>query len=239
MIYLIGVEHRVQSIPVGGEETADQNKYRLCLEQAIQQYQPTVVAEEYSEDALKRSELLGNRPQEFFTRKITTARNVKHVLCDPDLKTKYSMGYQERTGWAMQISRLSMRDSRLDRRLLPAALEVLKDFPLREKYWLRQLKDVLGQEVVFVCGDYHVDTFGVRLKDNGIPFQVVERQIGMPAELIEESEQIKAYIERNSEYVEHVFQEILKLNSGKIRPLFTFDEEESGPAPSDRETNFS
>jgi hypothetical protein len=238
MIYLIGVEHRVQSIPVGGEETADQNKYRLCLEQAIQQYQPTVVAEEYSEDALKRSEISGKGPQEFFTRKITTTRNVKHVLCDPDLKTKYSMGYQERGGWAMQISRLPTCESPLDRTLLPAALEVLKDFPLRENYWLQRLKDVLRQEVVFVCGDYHVDTFGVRLKDNGIRSQVVERQIGMPAELIEESAQIKAYIERNSQRIDHVFQEILKLNSGKIRPIYTFDEEES-PKPSDGETNFS
>jgi len=227
MIYLIGVEHGVQSISVGVEETGDHTKYRICLEQAIQKYQPTVVAEEYSDDALSRSTLLRNKSQEFFTRKITTARSVKHFLCDPPLKTKYAMGYQERTGWDMQISRLSTRESPSDRALLAAALEVVKDFPLRENYWLHHLKDLLQQEVVFVCGDYHVDTFGIRLKKNGIPSQIAGRQIGMPAELIEESERINAYIERNSQHIEDVFQEILNLNFGRIPPLYDLDEEGS------------
>jgi hypothetical protein len=52
----------------------------------------------------------------------------------------------------------------------------------------------------------------------------------MPAELIEESEKIKAYIERNSQHIEDVFQEILKIKSGKIPPLCHFNEEE-GPTP--------
>jgi hypothetical protein len=231
VIYLIGVEHGVQSISVAGEETADHTQYRHCLEQAIQEYQPTIVAEEYSEDAVSRSAIVRNTPQEFFTRKITTARGVKHLLCDPDLRTKYSMGYQERTGWEMQISRLSTREPPSDRALLAAALEVVKDFPLRENYWLQHLKDVLQQEVVFVCGDYHVDTFGSRLKNNGIRSRILKRQIGMPAELIEESERIKAYIERNSQHIEDVFHEILKLNSGKIPPLYHFDGEEKDSTP--------
>jgi hypothetical protein len=57
---------------VGVDETANHIKYRQCLEQAIQTYQPMVVAEEYSTDALGRSKLLRNRPQEFFTRKVAT-----------------------------------------------------------------------------------------------------------------------------------------------------------------------
>jgi hypothetical protein len=229
MIYLIGVEHGVQSISVGDEETADHIKYRLCLEQTIDKYRPTIVAEEYSDDALNQSAIVRHRPQEFFTRKITTAKSVNHILCDPGRRIKYSMGYQEHTGWEMQISRLGTRKSPSDRKLLAAALEVLKDFPLREDYWLRQLKDVLQQEVAFVCGDYHVDTFGARLKDNGTPSQVVERQIGMPTELIEEQEKIKAYIDGNSQYIEDVFQLIFKINSGKIRPRYHFDEDEGDP----------
>jgi hypothetical protein len=174
MFYLIGVRHEVQSISVSGEETTDHTAFRLCLEQAIQEYEPAFVAEEYSEDALNMSALRRNRPQEFFTRKVATSRNVKHLLCDAPLKVKFSMGYQGWDGWEIQISRIGEQLSECDE-LLPRALEIVKDFPLREDYWLNQLRDVLQMEVVFVCGYVHLDTFGSRLKSNGIPNQIVER----------------------------------------------------------------
>ena len=142
MFYLIGVRHEVQSISVGCEETTDHTAFRLCLEQTIQEYEPAFVAEEYSEDALSMSALRRNRPQEFFTRKVAMSRNVKHLLCDAPLKAKYSMGYQGWDGWEIQISRIGEQLSECDD-LLPRALEVVKDFPLREDYWLNQLRDVL------------------------------------------------------------------------------------------------
>jgi|SRR5580700_1775423 hypothetical protein len=219
MIYLIGVEHGVQSISVDGEETADHTKYRRCLEQAVRLYRPTVVAEEYSDDALSKAKLVKNTQQEFFTRKIARACNVGHLLCDTDRETKCSMGYQGESGWQMLLLNLWTPQPQSDMELLGAALEVLKDFPLRENYWLRRLEHVLLHELVFVCGDYHVDTFGNRLRENGIQSQVVERQIGMPAELIERTERIKAYIQHNSQHIEDVFQEILELHSGQIPPL--------------------
>ena len=231
MIYLIGVEHKVQSVSVGGEETADQIKYRLYLEQAIEEYKPTVVAEEYSEDALSRSAYLRGIPQEFFTRKIATPKGVKHLPCDSDLRTKCSMGYQGSDGWRMQIPRLEKCDSSSDHEPLPDALEVTKDFPPRENYWLEQLKDILQEEIIFVCGDYHVDTFGSRLKNNGIKSRVVARQIGMPTELIERLKKVREYIDQNAQHIERVYQEILKLNSGKIRSPFCFDEDEVVASP--------
>ena len=220
MIYLIGVEHEVQSISVGGDETANHIKYRRCLEQAIRTHQPTVVAEEYSDDALGKYALLRQTPQEFFTRQIAAQWSVKHLLCDPDLKTKSALGYQGESTWWTHIFGLWTHQSS-DLELLPAALEVVKDFPIRESYWLQQLHNVLGQDVVFICGDYHVDTFGKRLQDNGVPSQVVERQIGLSAGLIERTERIRAYIEHNSQHIEDVFQEILQLHSRKI-PLVPF-----------------
>lgn len=219
MIYLIGVEHRVQSIAVDSEETADHTKYRRCLEQTIRTHRPAVVAEEYSDDALSKATFVKNTPQEFFTRKITRACNVEHLLCDTDLKTKCSMGYQGESGWQMLLLDLWTPQSQSEMELLGAALEVLKDFPLRENYWLRQLEQVLLHEVVFVCGDYHVDTFGNRLKENGIQSQVVEREIGMPSELIERTNRVREYIETRRHHIERIYLEILGQNSGQIPPL--------------------
>jgi hypothetical protein len=229
MLYLIGVRHEVQSISVGSEETADHTRFRLCLERAIQEYEPTFVAEEYSDDALSVSALRRNGPQEFFTKKVAASRNVEHLLCDAPLKVKYSMGYQGWDGWEIQISRLG--EPLYDRDdLLPQALEIVKDFPLREGYWLNQLQHILQMEVVFVCGDSHIDTFGRRLKSNGIPYQILERQIGTHANLIEEIERerenLRAYIERSAQHIDEVFQKILKLNSGNIPAPYDFNWEE-------------
>jgi hypothetical protein len=229
MLYLIGVMHEVQSISVGGEETADHTSYRLCLERTIQEYEPAFIAEEYSDDALSMSAVRRNEPQEFFTKKVATSRNVEHLLCDAPLKVKYSMGYQGWDGWEIQISRIGLPLYDCED-LLPRALEIVKDFPIREDYWLNQLRHILQMEVVFVCGDVHVDTFGSRLKSNGIPYQIVERRIGMPANLTEEfqreRERVRAYIERSAQRIDDVFQKILNLNSGNIPAPYDFDWEE-------------
>jgi hypothetical protein len=226
MLYLIGVTHEVQSISVGSEETADHTRYRQCLERTIQEYDPAFVAEEYSDDALSMSAGRRNEPQEFFTKKVATSRNVEHLLCDAPLKVKYSMGYQGWDGWEIQISRIGEPLSECDD-LLPRALEIVKDFPLREDYWLNQLRHILQMEVVFVCGNVHLETFGSRLESNGIPYQIVGQRIGMPAGLIDEfeseCEKVKAYIERRSQYIEDVFQKILFLNSGEIPAPYDFN----------------
>jgi hypothetical protein len=224
VIYLIGVEHKIQSIPAGGQETADQTKFRLRLEQSIEKYAATVVAEEYSDDALARASL--RAPHEFFTGLIAKARGVEHLLCDTSLKTKCSMGCQGTEGWRMQISRLDKRDRPSDGKFLPEALEVTIDFPLRENYWLERLRGVLQKEVIFVCGDYHVDTFGSRLFNNGIQSLVVARQIGMPAHLIESMIGVRKYVSQNTKQIAGVYQKLLRLNSGKIRSPFCTDEED-------------
>lgn len=109
MICLIGVEHGVQSISVGAEESPEHTSYRTCLERAIQTFQPHIVAEEYSDDALDRYALVRQTPQKSFTRLIAAAWNVDYLPCDTDLKTKLSMGYQGEYGWQIQLMGLWKR----------------------------------------------------------------------------------------------------------------------------------
>jgi len=143
MFYLIGVEHSVQSIPVTGVETPNQTEYRACLEQAIHTFKPAVVGEEYSKDSLARAEHVNREPQEYFTREIAEKARVKHVLCDPDLKTRMAIGYQSMLCWPQLVAELRepVPDSEHDS--LCKGLEIVKDMPIREKYWLNQLKPFL------------------------------------------------------------------------------------------------
>src|SRR4029077_7139372 len=67
VFYLIGVEHKVQYISKDGTESANHAEFRVCLQQAIEDFRPSVVAEEFSNDSLARATWLSNGvPQEFF-----------------------------------------------------------------------------------------------------------------------------------------------------------------------------
>jgi hypothetical protein len=226
MVYLIGVEHKIQGICVGGDETPDQIEYRSSLERAIEQYDPTVVAEEYSEDALKMWTYLRGTPYEYFTKRITDSKGVKHLPCDTGTEMKCGFGIQGTAGWRQQISCLGNHESYKNDELLPEALDVIKDFPLRENYWLEELKDVLHEDVIFVCGDYHVDTFSRRLHNKGIKTQIVAREIGMPTDLIERLIEVRKYVSQNAQRIEDAYQEILRANSGKIRSPYCLGVEE-------------
>jgi hypothetical protein len=158
-VYLIGVEHRVQSIPTNGPEIADHKAYRLCLEQAIQDYKPAVVAEEYSKASLDRVQFVNpSVPYEFFTQKIATNAGVEPMLCEPELKLRFQMGCQGRERWSELLADLDNIIPADECGSLGMALEINKEWPIREKYWLDQLEPAIKNEIIFVCGDGHIET---------------------------------------------------------------------------------
>jgi len=216
MIYLIGVEHGVQSRTQGATETAQQTEFRICLEHAIKTYKPTLIAEEFNDDAMKTASFVRQAPQEAFTKQIAEEAGIAHMFCEPDLFTKLDFGYQGTSGWLHHIDGLWEEIPEPNRSLLAGALEIVKDFPSREEFWLDQMKDVLGQEIVFVCGEGHVETFRDRLLTRNIKSEILKRKIGMPAELIEKNRQIVEFLRANSDYVEMQFQKILEHSGGTI-----------------------
>jgi hypothetical protein len=217
LIYLIGVEHRVQSIAVNAAEFPDQSKYRAVLEHAIRDHNLKIVAEEYSQDALKSASLFA--PKEFFTKRIADEFNARHLLCDTPFNYKYKdLGFQGIDGWIEQLDQLKVKPSTGKIEVLARALEVVKDIPLRENYWLKQLDESLKEDFVFVCGDYHVDTFGKLLASKKICHTVVERGIGVPESMADENNAVRTYAEQNAKSIEDVYSQILVMNKGKIPP---------------------
>lgn len=220
MFYLIGVEHSVQSIPVTGVETPNHTEYRACLEQAIHTLKPAVVGEEYNKDALARAEFVNRARQEFFTRKIAEKAGVKHVLCDPDLKTRMAIGYQSMLCWPQLVAELRepVLDSEHD--LLCKGLEIVKDMPIREKYWLNQLKPFNEKDIIFICGDGHLESFAELLGSQKLLSKVVQRKIGMTPELIQQSDLELQYTKTNRGRIEQIYQRIQEENGGTIPPPY-------------------
>jgi hypothetical protein len=217
MIYLIGVEHGVQSKTKGAAETPGHTEFRTCLGRAIEIFRPILIAEEFSLESLRTREITRNAPQEPFTKQIANNAGIRHRFCEPDLRTKLALGYQGTSGWLHHIDELWDPVTEPNRTLLAGALEVLKDFPPREEYWLNQIEDVLQESVIFVCGDGHIKSFGTYLRENKIESVVVKQQVGMSAGLIDENKRTMDFLNANSEYVEQQYQRLRNTHCYQVR----------------------
>jgi SpoVK/Ycf46/Vps4 family AAA+-type ATPase len=83
--------------------------------------------------------------------------------------------------------------------LRASAVEVAKYWPLRERFWLDQLSDMHGKDIVFVCGDAHIETFRELLKKTNIESTVEARHIGVTTYDDIRSAEIGLYLKRHPE----------------------------------------
>jgi hypothetical protein len=195
MFYIIGVSHRVQSKNKGAAETSDQHKYHLSLEQAIQRRKPVVVAEEFSEYALSRARKKSGTEQEPLTKIIAESSKVEHRYCDPDKDARIRIGYREASELSWNIWLTSGSNLSYDERSLRAeAIEMAKYWPRREQFWLAQLSDVCARDVVFVCGNAHIESFRELLGKHNIDSTVEHRHIGVTSSDDKRFAETKAYI---------------------------------------------
>jgi len=193
VFHIIGVSHRAHTLQKGGTEAAEQKEFRACLESAIAKYRPAIVAEELSEYALKYLSKVRGMPQESLTKAIADAAGVGYRFCDPDDKARAKMGYME--GWSL-AQQMIMKGSLPDQEAIirGCAIETAKHWPNREKFWLDQLADVMTKEVIFVCGDAHVERFQELLKKNGIASDVPGRHFGVTEHDDQRWAEVKAYV---------------------------------------------
>jgi hypothetical protein len=202
MFYIIGISHRAHLKDRFAPETETQREYRACIERALAEIKPALVAEELSEYALAKRSKEKGAEQESLTKLIADAAQIEHRFCDPDDAAREKMGYEEGSYLAF---RLAMEDGSLSNAEINRrgyAIEAGKYWPRREKYWLEQLGDVKDKNVIFVCGDAHVEGFQKLLKKNGIESSVVRRHIGVDQRDDEQWAGVLAYLGEHPELVD-------------------------------------
>jgi len=178
MFHLIGVAHRVQSKPKGSDDSEEQKAYRDCLSEAVRRISPVVVGEEFSEHALREAGKAARTGHVSLTKTVADSLGISHRFCDPEPQARREMGYVE----GGQLFPRLLIEANLDNEEAESrafSIEITKYWPLREKYWLEQLVDVADREVIFVCGDAHLESFGALLAEIGIESAVFARRIGL------------------------------------------------------------
>jgi hypothetical protein len=160
MVFLIGVDHLVQYNGPVPEEL--RMEFRLYLLNKCRELDITIIAEEFSEEALS----------EVYHATAETAKEaaeilcVKHRYCDPGEKELDELGipyYVEALEQAKNEFNAPpsyiMNDELRKKVTLRAAAIAKSYWHLREQYWYDQICNNLNENILFICGYEHVDRF--------------------------------------------------------------------------------
>lgn len=193
MIHLVGVEHKVQwRQPTANASPARQvnwARYTSIIEGLIRDIKPSVVAEELNQEILDKrnhakSILLAIKKDY----EVKAGTKIQHIFAEPCSAEKNAKGYKEpETIKTILTARMGVE---------PASWQVMAhvvahQHPIREMLWLDAVKDFLGGEMIFVCGDIHLDTFPTLLAKERIDYKITERRIGVDSLCLAEYEGLK------------------------------------------------
>ncbi len=167
-IYLVGANHAVQ----WDRSLSATVDYMQYLEVQIKNLDIDFVAEEFSEEALRKNKVECTTSDEV-SKKLLRKNS---FLCDPDEQTRGEIGYPTQ---AQLRQRFGIRSAILGTNEYKARKEYERTFwPIRERYWLDQIKN-FSQRVLFVCGSKHIESFSSLLKQQGYTVSILDKKFDL------------------------------------------------------------
>jgi len=167
MIFLIGTRHTIQTEwnAPGPNLAAKFERFKTFLNDTVQSKMVAAIAEETnfeiesrtSKKSLARLIAEGMQPPLFYAPCEANSEERK-ALGIPTDEEIIERCQRESTGYTLE----QCRDS-----------ELLKYFPLREKFWIERLRQVTVSPILFLCGPNHIRTLSCRLTENGIPNKIL------------------------------------------------------------------
>ncbi len=163
MIYLIGVEHKIQYDGSYAKSQQERDKFSIYLKQQVLKLKISLIAEELSEEALRKYK--GNNST---AKLVAKELNVIHLFCDPNTNERKLAGIPPKEEIKNEIEknipknyihRYQLRDEKTNE-------EMKKYHTIREKFWVEKIKNYLNQGILFICGAEHVQSFEKLLLEN-------------------------------------------------------------------------
>lgn len=171
MIHLIGVDHfKAQRKKRGLELTELQRHYQSVVESAIASIRPDLLAEEDHPSHLSED------GAESILQPIARSHGIAHLFVEADRATQKALGYK-----TVDIIK-ALLIARGDHSATAAsAHKIAHQFPIRERFWLRELGDTAQKNVALVFGDLHLTTFTHLLAGEGMPYNILAERVGVDA----------------------------------------------------------
>lgn len=171
MIYLIGTKHEFQHNGHGGIDGRPKEKFISCLENEIKAHGIFLVAEEFNEEALQKSNatisILLHIAEKF---------KIKHLFCDPNTEERKIIGIPsgEEIKGRLNIKSPVYENSVDDNRIKE---ERRKYYPARENFWFEKIQIYLNKPMIFLCGFDHLENFKLLLDNKGYETEVLVLQL--------------------------------------------------------------
>lgn len=188
ILYLVGVEHESTRYIQTRGLTKNNLAFIEAIESAMREHSYDLLAEEEQPERLIKLGAIS------LLQAIHLARNIRHAFVDPNVRERERIGYKEYgkiaglEDFKTQVSQpLLQKNEDCECEILKIAYahEIAHQFSIREMFWIEELKKSQANEILFVCGDIHLDTFPRLLGNCGIDSKIERRSIGISGSEIE------------------------------------------------------
>lgn len=163
-ILLIGLNHGYQ---LKGCTTHDWGSFAGHLSTVSKTEQIDLIAEEMSEWAIQRHANIG--ATDSVARTVGANLRIQHLFCDPDPIERGALGIlsEKELRHSLGFSNILNQDQM-------AILEdkVRDQWPIREAYWSKRLKQVSFKRCIFILGAKHVEPFEKQLTAEGFSVRI-------------------------------------------------------------------
>jgi len=146
MIHLIGVNHAIQHNGFKrriNKDKADEirDEFKNYILKTIKEEKISYVAEESNPEVLKLLEATSTMAE-----LAAKALKIPYKYVEPETKTRIALEIP-----AENYEHFSDNEKE-------------KIYRIREKYWFEQIQDVIGSNILFICGPAHIDSFAELLQ---------------------------------------------------------------------------
>lgn len=188
ILYLVGVNHEATRYKQARGLTKDNLAFIDVIESTIILHSFDLLAEEEQPEYLIQYSGIS------LLDAIHRAHGIRHEFVDPNSREREIIGYRDCGGicgleeFRTQVSHpLLEKDENCGHEInkIAYAHEIAHQFPIRELFWLKELKKANAENVLFVCGDIHLRTFPRLLGNEGIVSEIVRGGLGVDDSAIE------------------------------------------------------
>lgn len=167
MIYLLGVDHKIQHDGPLGPKPERTEAFVDAVTEMIKNLSIEVVVEEYNEDAKREDQITLS-----VLEKVARAMGVKHVFCEPSLEERKANGILKEGQIIKKHGFDELRGLTNEQKAI-VEKEVREQFAKREALWYSAIEEDIGPNMLCVIGASHVPTFGSLLRKRGQESEVL------------------------------------------------------------------
>ena len=164
MIYIVGIHHELQYWD------GSDSPFLAAFRDWNYTLKLSVFAEELNQEEIEKQQQFLGRTLASTAQQAASLLGLEHRFCDPNTFERAALGILATKDLRKKLGlRAGENEDFLqkeERRLY---------WPLREKFWLERIRDKSEEEILFICGACHVESFLSLVESSGLKATVIHK----------------------------------------------------------------